>query len=80
MGGGCQVPIGAFAEIRNGRLHLEAVVARPDGSIVLHESRDGETADPVRLGESVGDTLLKRGGDAILEEVYGRGIVVPQHP
>jgi hydroxymethylbilane synthase len=80
MGGGCQVPIGAFAEVRNGRLHLEAVVARPDGSIVLHESRDGETADPVRLGESVGKTLLKRGGDAILEEVYGRDIVVPQHP
>jgi hydroxymethylbilane synthase len=78
LGGGCQVPIGAFAEVRNGRLHLEAVVADPDGTKVLRESRDG--ADPVQLGESVGDALLQRGGDAILEAVYGQGIAVPQQP
>jgi len=78
LGGGCQVPIGAFAEVRNGRLHLEAIVADPDGSKVLRESREG--SDPVQLGESVGDTLLQRGGDAILEAVYGLGIAVPQQP
>ena len=78
LGGGCQVPIGAFAEVRNGRLHLEAIVADPDGTKVLRETRDG--AEPVQLGESVGDTLLQRGGDAILEAVYGQGIAVPQQP
>jgi hydroxymethylbilane synthase len=78
LGGGCQVPIGAFAEIRSGCLHLNAVVASPDGSQVLRESRDG--IDPVALGETVGDTLLRRGGDAILEAVYGQGIAVPQQP
>jgi hydroxymethylbilane synthase len=78
LGGGCQVPIGAFAEVRNGRLHIEAIVADPDGSKVLRESRDG--TDPVQLGESVGETLLQRGGDAILEAVYGQGIAVPQQP
>lgn len=78
LGGGCQVPIGAFAEVRNGKLHLDALVADPDGSKVLRESREG--ADPVSLGESVGETLLRRGGDAILEEVYGRGLAVPQQP
>lgn len=78
LGGGCQVPIGAFAEVRNGKLHLDAIVANPDGSKVLRESRDG--SDPVALGEAVGEKLLQRGGDAILEEVYGRGIAVPQQP
>jgi hydroxymethylbilane synthase len=78
LGGGCQVPIGAFAELRNGRLHLEAIVADPDGTKVLRESRDG--TDPVQLGESVGDTLLQRGGDAILEAVYGQSIAQPQQP
>ncbi len=78
LGGGCQVPIGAFAQVRNGRLHLEAIVADPDGSKVLRESREG--SEPVLLGESVGDTLLQRGGDAILEAVYGQGIAVPQQP
>jgi hydroxymethylbilane synthase len=78
LGGGCQVPIGAFAELRNGRLYLEAIVANPDGSTVLRESRDG--TDPVELGESVGYTLLQRGGDAILDAVYGQRIAVPQQP
>jgi hydroxymethylbilane synthase len=78
LGGGCQVPIGAFAEVRNGCLHLEAIVARPDGSKVLRESRDG--TDPVQLGEAVGSVLLARGGEAILEEVYGKGVAVPQQP
>jgi hypothetical protein len=53
-------------------------VADPDGSKILRESRDG--SDPVQLGESVGEILLQRGGDAILEAVYGQGIAVPQQP
>jgi len=78
LGGGCQVPIGAFAEIRAGRLHLEAIVADPDGSSVIRESRDG--TDPIQLGEEVGEVLLRRGGEEILEAVYGQGTAVPQQP
>ena len=78
LGGGCQVPIGAFAEARNGRVYLQGVVADPDGSQVLRESRDG--ADPMTLGEQVGETLLRRGGDAILETVYGQAAAAPQQP
>jgi hydroxymethylbilane synthase len=78
LGGGCQVPIGAFAEARGRRIHLNALVAHPNGSKILRETRDGD--DPVRLGEETGDILLKRGGDAILVEVYGAGFAVPQQP
>jgi len=78
LGGGCQVPIGAFAEMKNGKLHLEAMVADPDGSKLLRESRDGD--DPNQLGNEVGDILLRRGGDEILEAVYGRGLAVPPQP
>src|SRR5271167_2297458 len=74
LGGGCQVPIGALAELRNGKLHLDAIVADPDGSKVLRESRDGDLNDPEQLGNAVGETLLSRGGDEILEAVYGRGL------
>jgi hydroxymethylbilane synthase len=69
LGGGCQVPIGALAEVRGVALHLEAVVARPDGTKILRESGDGEA--PFLLGETVGEILLERGADEILEEVYG---------
>ncbi len=80
LGGGCQVPIGAFAEIHNGKLHLEAVVADPDGSKLLRESRDGNLNDPEKLGYDVGEILLHRGGDEILEAVYRRGLAVPPQP
>jgi hydroxymethylbilane synthase len=78
LGGGCQVPIGAFAETCDRGLRLEAVVANPDGSQVLRESRLG--TDAVELGESVGDSLLHGGGSVILEAVYGQGIAMPQQP
>jgi len=80
LGGGCQVPIGAFAEKRDGRLHLDAIVADPDGIRLLRESRDGDPNDPERLGSEVGSTLLSHGGDEILEAVYGRGLATPPQP
>jgi len=78
LGGGCQVPIGAFAEMRAGQLHLNGLVAHPDGTKILRETRQGN--DPVKLGEEVGETLLRRGGDRILEEVYGAGFALPRRP
>jgi hydroxymethylbilane synthase len=80
LGGGCQVPIGALAEMRQGKLHLDAIVADPDGSKVLRESGDGDLDDPEQLGNAVGETLLHRGGDEILEAVYGRHLAVPPQP
>jgi hydroxymethylbilane synthase len=78
MGGGCQVPIGALAVLIDGRLHLEAIVAHPDGTEVLRESGDGN--DPVQLGEAVGKALLRRGGNRILQAVYGKTAVAPEQP
>ncbi|MEP6643668.1 MAG: hydroxymethylbilane synthase [Acidobacteriaceae bacterium] len=70
MGGGCQVPIGALAEVLNGVLQLTGVVARADGTKILRERGSG--SDPVALGEELAEKLLQRGGSAILDEVYGR--------
>ncbi len=78
LGGGCQVPIGALAEVRNGRIHLTAVVAHPDGTKVLRESREG--GEPVQLGEAVAEALLQNGAAAILEEIYLQPIIAPQQP
>jgi hydroxymethylbilane synthase len=69
LGGGCQVPIGALAEVRGQRLHLTGVVARPDGTKMLREVREGR--DPMHLGEAVGEYLLRMGAEDILRETYG---------
>jgi hydroxymethylbilane synthase len=78
MGGGCQVPIGAYAEKRGGKLHLRAMVGRPDGSLILREQADGD--DGEKLGREVAQTLLKRGGDKILTDVYAQEVAVPKQP
>jgi hydroxymethylbilane synthase len=78
LGGGCQMPIGAYAEAIEGRIRLHGLVAHPNGSRSLRETREGD--DPVRLGEEVGEILLGRGGDVILKEVYGKEIVSPGQP
>jgi hydroxymethylbilane synthase len=80
LGGGCQVPIGALAELRNGKLHLDAIVADPNGSKLVRESRDGDLNDPEQLGNAAGEALLRRGGDEILEAVCARGLAVPPQP
>jgi hydroxymethylbilane synthase len=78
LGGGCQVPIGAHASEQAGVLRLSAVVARPDGSEVLREQQTGRDAQ--ELGRSVAQSLLERGAQRILDDVYGQEAAVPQQP
>ncbi|HZU31514.1 MAG TPA: hydroxymethylbilane synthase [Candidatus Angelobacter sp.] len=78
MGGGCQVPIGAFAEVRNGQLHLHAIVGSPDGSLILREQ--GQDSDGEKLGRETAQILLRRGGDKILADVYAHEAPVPKQP
>jgi hydroxymethylbilane synthase len=78
LGGGCQVPIGAHAIWRDKELYLQAVVASPDGKTLLRESVSG--LDPERVGRMAGEKLRSRGGDAILDRVYGKETAVPQQP
>jgi hydroxymethylbilane synthase len=78
LGGGCQVPIGAHAEITGGKLRLTAIVARPDGSELLRAEQIG--SDPEHLGSVVGQELLGKGAQRILDDVYRSGAAVPQQP
>ena len=73
LGGGCQVPIGAFAETLDGRLHLRAVVASLDGSQMLRReaSQPVESADA--LGASVAAGLLEDGAGPILQAAQDGG-------
>ena len=78
LGGGCQVPIGAYAEVAADCLLLRAVVASPDGKKIIRERQSG--SDPQRLGSEVGQALLARGAERILDAVYGQETPVPQQP
>ncbi|MGV8083292.1 MAG: hydroxymethylbilane synthase [Coriobacteriia bacterium] len=68
--GGCQVPIGAHAEILGGGLMaMDAFVGRVDGSLCVRAHVEGLAEEPVALGEEMVAKLLELGVGAILEEV-----------
>jgi hydroxymethylbilane synthase len=71
--GGCQVPLGAWAQLRNGDLHIEAAVFSADGKeFVRHEER-GSPADPSAAGKRLGQVLISAGADRILR-LAGRSV------
>ena len=67
MGGGCNLPLGAFCHAVDGAWHLHAMVAAPDGEAVvhvLHKSPQGIA--PEDLGATVADSLRARGAMELL--------------
>ena len=71
LGGGCQVPIGAHADVHDGTLRLAGVVISPDGRRVVRKSDKGPAADAEQIGARLGAALLESGAREILEQVYG---------
>ena len=70
LGGGCQVPIGAYARVDGARLHLLAIVASPDGTEVVRGQSEGAISEAANLGRALGQELLDRGARQILDAVY----------
>lgn len=68
--GGCQVPIGGYAELDGNTLLIRGLVGRPDGSQMVRGEIAGRSEEGEFLGKTLADDLLARGADAILKEVY----------
>ncbi|MBO1924611.1 hydroxymethylbilane synthase [Thiomicrorhabdus sp. 6S3-12] len=69
--GGCQVPIGVFAELLDGdRIRIRGLVASLDGSTVIQNQVEGAQSDAHALGTQLGEMLLDQGAKEILQEVY----------
>jgi hydroxymethylbilane synthase len=66
LGGGCQVPIGAYGTLENTELFLTGAVFAPDGSEMIRYTATGECTKPAELGRNVAQVLLKRGARALL--------------
>ena len=68
--GGCQVPIGGFAELKGEQLSMRGLVGQPNGRLVISDEKIGSAAEPEKLGVALADALLARGADRILAAVY----------
>jgi len=69
LGGGCQMPIGAYAAESAGALALTAIVISVDGSRTARAETRGPLADAALVGARAAEDLLARGAGAILAEV-----------
>ncbi len=68
LGGGCQVPLGAYATAAGSTLDLRAVVVSPDGKRLVRLERKGTTGAAAELGAHLADDLLAGEAREIIAE------------
>jgi hydroxymethylbilane synthase len=72
LGGSCQSPIAAFAEIdAAGRLTLQGLVAEPDGSRLIRDTITGAASEAAALGRELAERVLAAGAGELLERLAG---------
>ncbi|MGD9677376.1 MAG: hydroxymethylbilane synthase [Vulcanibacillus sp.] len=69
--GGCQIPIGAYAEWVDDQISLVGIVGSIDGKILIKQQGVAAKENAVELGIKVANDLIINGADKILAEVRG---------
>lgn len=67
--GGCQVPVGALAEIKGSELCLTGMVASLDGGKIYLGEETGKPVQAETVGAGLAERLLKQGCGHILEQI-----------
>jgi hydroxymethylbilane synthase len=80
LGGGCQMPIGAYASVQGETLTLAAIVIALDGSREVRASAAGSIREPEAIGVQVADALLARGADTILADAQHASSATSEQP
>jgi hydroxymethylbilane synthase len=69
LGGSCQSPIAAYAELAADRITLRGLVAEPDGSRLLRDTESGSAGNPAALGRQLAERMLAAGAGPLLERL-----------
>jgi hydroxymethylbilane synthase len=70
--GGCQVPIGGYAQLDGTTLLMRGLVGHPNGRTVIQAEKSGASQQAHDIGTAVAEELLAKGADIILTEIYER--------
>ena len=73
MGGSCRTPLAALASARTEGVTLVALIASPDGQIVLRGQEHGPPEAAEQLGIRLAERLLAQGGNEILARLEQEG-------
>jgi hydroxymethylbilane synthase len=66
LGGGCMVPIAAYAQCEGQTLHLQGLVSSPDGRQALRREIRGPIQEAAQLGELLAEQMHTAGAGAVL--------------
>lgn len=66
LGGSCQVPLAAYAQLEGTQLTLKALVATPDGKTIYRAELKGPSAQAELLGTTVAQSLMAQGAGELL--------------
>jgi hydroxymethylbilane synthase len=69
MGGGCNVPVAAYAQMREGRIEIEGLAASPDGRTIVRATVQAIPDAANEAAISLADRILSQGGREILNEI-----------
>ena len=67
--GGCQIPIGAYARIKDDELTVTGLVAMPDGTKELRAEASGKACDAELIGRQLAQQIREKGGGLVLDKV-----------
>ncbi|MBX3708509.1 MAG: hydroxymethylbilane synthase [Gammaproteobacteria bacterium] len=67
LGGGCKVPVAAYAEIHHRVLSLRGLVANHNGTKILRAALAGDPCHAESIGMRVAEELLQQGAEKILQ-------------
>jgi hydroxymethylbilane synthase len=66
LGGGCQLPIAAYATVHDSHLRLQGLVAGQNGDEIIKDQVTGSISEAEALGGSLANLLLQKGADRLL--------------
>lgn len=70
IGGGCKVPVAAYAEMLDDKLYLQGLVSGRNGSNIIRVKQKGKRDQAQRIGKIAGEELQALGAHALLSEFY----------
>ncbi|MGA1826488.1 MAG: hydroxymethylbilane synthase [bacterium] len=68
--GSCQVPIAGSAQIDGESMNIEGLVGSLNGETIIRDSMCGNYLTGEEMGITLAETILSRGGDKILKEIF----------
>jgi len=70
--GGCQVPLGAYAVLKNNTLYLRGFVSHPLGEPFISSEKKGHITQAQQIGRELARQILANGGREILNTIFSK--------